>query len=1248
MKGKKFVRLMAFAMSMLMLLGSAAVVASAASSSTTSSSSGSTGTGTSLAELKELLNAISYEDYVAEWFDKVKPATESISVNVTEGVWEGDGFEVTTRVDGDKEVEVLYTPADGKVTWTINVPETARYALKIEYYPDTHYSTSIERTLSINGKVPFSEARYLTLAKSWVNSYCENFAAPEGMTLQEFCDKATEIGFEAAVESVQLTPTSDPVDRAVIHYPAYWTSEMLAFADEYGIRFFQNDYLGNELRPSTTDDPKFMTFYLKDSTGFYQENFELVFEAGENTITLEGRAEPMSIKSITLEPYEGISDYDTYVENLKNMGVDINKAGTDSVKLEAEAPSAMSHKTVYPVEDRSCAINSPTDVTRTVLNTMGGEKWATVGQWAEYTFRVNSSGMYDVVSRFRQNILDGMYTCRALYVFSDGADVGTPGYYDGAPFSEALRLEYEFGDEWQVTRLSDGRTDTNGDGKINSKDERTEYSIYLEAGVTYTIRLEVVLGSMGEIISEVQEAVDAINAVYLQIIQLTGTSPDSGRDYGFNEIMPDVMVSMVKQSRVLEDLADRLTELSGKSSNVSTLETTARLLKKMGTDEDEIAGNLSTLKSYVGSLGTFLSDAQTQPLQLDYILIQPAGADLPEATPSFFQSLWHEIVGFFMSFSRDYNNMGALEESEEGSLVVWIGTARDQFQITRNLVNYSYTGRNNIAVDLKLVAGGALLPSILSGSGPDVSLDSVDVINYAIRSAILNIEDIGLVGDEVQTWEEYQQRYEGTGMELLYFSDYALEFEVDENFNTIYGSDGKPILKENYEDAAFNYATMVTLGISDADNQMHYYGLPSGLGFSMMFVRTDILADLDLEIPTTWDELMACIPTLQANNMEIGLPKDSAIFIYQSGGSTIADDGMRTNLDSELSLSCFDFMCNLFTMYSFPYSFDAANRFRSGEMPIILGSYTGVYNQLKVFATELEGKWMFVPLPGTADENGNVNFVETGGVSSISMIKNCKDRVRAWTFMQWYTDTEFQVDFANEMIAILGPSAKSSTANRHALAEMPWTVEEYTQIKLQFDNLTNELNYPGFYIVGRYSGFAFTNAYTANADPATEMLSYISTINKEINRKRLEFDLETLTETLPGGKEVEYKNLTSKRFAQVQWLAETIRDESDEYDALMEQVLAALRGEDEVEIGVAQKAVQAAYEGIENHESIYNNDRIEIMGYDSNDRSLTKAEREKVRKCFIYEVYKETENNVTRLYFMADFLSDICRLYTQK
>ena len=96
------------------------------------------------------------------------------------------------------------------------------------------------------------------------------------------------------------------------------------------------------------------------------------------------------------------------------------------------------------------------------------------------------------------------------------------------------------------------------------------------------------------------------------------------------------------------------------------------------------------------------------------------------------------------------------------------------------------------------------------------------------------------------------------------------------------------------------------------------------------------------------------------------------------------------------------------------------------------------------------------------------------------------------------------------MVAIIGASAKHSTANKSALKAMPWTEAEREQVEAQFNNLASIPNYPGYYYIDRYTNFAFLAAYNDHANPRTELRRYINTINKEITRKREEFNLETL------------------------------------------------------------------------------------------------------------------------------------------
>ena len=72
------------------------------------------------------------------------------------------------------ELTGLYLPNDGTVGWTLPFSMAeGLYAIKFTYYAiyeeGVSKTTPIERSLLINGKVPFQEARFLEFAKTWTD-----------------------------------------------------------------------------------------------------------------------------------------------------------------------------------------------------------------------------------------------------------------------------------------------------------------------------------------------------------------------------------------------------------------------------------------------------------------------------------------------------------------------------------------------------------------------------------------------------------------------------------------------------------------------------------------------------------------------------------------------------------------------------------------------------------------------------------------------------------------------------------------------------------------------------------------------------------------------------------------------------------------------------------------------------------------------------------------------------------------------
>ena len=992
MKRTRLTRLIAAILSLLMLLTCFSFTAVAEDEGEVAKK---TVTTYDIDEVKALLNAITYTEYSAR-NARYPKATSTIVVDAVNYDKESTDAAVETVTDYLGETgDALFIPSDGTVTWKVNFEETGRYAVKLYYASvGNQKSTSIEKACLIDGEYPFKGLRYLTLTKNWTSVIFDPDTA----------ESETENG---------LRVTED------------------------GSYVFQTDVNGNDIKPNLVETPSWSEYSLCDSTGYDVYPYEILFTEGEHTFALQASRDEMILKKIEFYPLAENKTYAEVAEEYEKKGY--TSASGDAIKIEAELPSATSDRTIYPVNDRTSAINSPQNASVTKMNAIGGTKWQSVGQWIEYTFTCEESGLYYIAPRFKQSELNGIYVTRRLYINGE------------VPFDDANYCQFHYSDDWQAAPLGN---------------DETEFKFYFEEGKEYTLKFEVALGNMGDILEEANEAMNSMNSDYLKILQITGADPDVYRDYNFNVLIPDIIKDLYTQSQVLAKISDILVEINGeKSSNSASLDNISRTLYKMATDEDEVARNLTTMKSYIGTLGTLINSFRSQPLYFDYISVCPVDNEdgLPRAKASFFESAKFEILSFINSFITDYSNLGATRELDENDVVeVWISGGRDQAQIVRSLIDNKFTNSTNIGVNLKLIAAGTLLPSTLSGAGPDVSLTNAqgDPIQYAIRNAVVKLNDF-------DTFDDVVSRFDEAAMIPL----------------TLYGDT---------------------------------YGIPETMTFSMMFYRKDVLADLGLDVPRTWDELMAIVPILQYNNMEVGIPSSTGGFnlmLYQMGGEAYADDGMRINYDSNIALEAFDTMCSYFTNYSFPVTYDFANRFRTGELPIGISDYVGSYNQLTIFATELRDLWEFVPLLGYEDEDGVVHNESIVGVAPMMMMAGIEDeetKQRAWTFMDWFVTADVQSSYANEVVATIGQGAMYATANIEALESLPWSTNDYNHIMEQFDNLAAVPEYPGGYILARYTNFAFLDAYNNDADPVDSLLGYVDEINKEITRKREEFDLETL------------------------------------------------------------------------------------------------------------------------------------------
>ncbi len=994
MENSKLTRVIALVLSVMMVAG---VFLSVGAASVTLTSTSAKEENSVANEALEILGDTKWTEYKEKYGTMPNYEGEDIVLTADDVVSLPEDGRILSELDGKQNV--VYLPGEGSATWTVTVPETGLYAMDFVYNAiaeldgeDISKAADIERTLRINGEVPFTEVRNLLMTKTWV---------------------------DVLTDDQVVKDTNGNISDII----------------------YDQDSAGNEKRPKKEEAPEWNTYTVCDPTGYYNGEFYFYLEAGENTITLEAQKEPVAIGSIVLRARESLMTYEEYLAFHRDLGHVI--ANKDiSILLEAEFASATSSSTIYGQNDSTSAITSPQHASYSWINDIGGRNgsynWSSVGQWIEWTFTVPEDGFYTINSRFLSSALEGLFVSRRLYI--DGE----------IPFEEANNLEFVYNKSWQSGAFTDGTT---------------EFEFYFSKG-EHTFRLEVNYGNLGELISEVRDCVTRINEIYITILQISGTDPDPYMDYSYYKRIPDEIAEMNTLANRLYVVSEQITEISGgkSSSATATIENVARVLKTMAANsERQIAKNFSALKSYIGNLGTWLNDISQQALILDYFVIQPKGGELPEADANFFQSAWFEIQKFFYSFVRDNSSMGSVEAGEGMTKIeVWTTVSREYAQIIRSIVDESF-GRDypDIAVNLKLVTAGTLLPATLSGVGPDVMMDvaSSDCINYAVRGAVLDVS-----------------KYDG--------------FEE---------------LKTYFHESAW---TPITVALDSVDGEIAVYGVPEKQSFNVMFYRKDILASLGLQVPNTWDEFNAIMPKLVSQNYIIGMPRDANIvnmFIYQNGGTLYINGGTEISFSEDITLDAFTQLCDFFTTYRFPLTYDAANRFRSGEMPIFMGDYITYFNQFNIFAPEIKGLWGFTTVPGTVQEDGTINKSVMATINSIVIMMDAADRgtdQASFNFIKWWMGAEIQGQYANELVALLGPAGKYATANMDAFSDMSWTASELKEIQNQFSNLQAVPEMPGSYIIARNIEFAFLNVYNNDYVPSEALQDYTNTINAEFQRKR--------------------------------------------------------------------------------------------------------------------------------------------------
>ena len=608
------------------------------------------------------------------------------------------------------------------------------------------------------------------------------------------------------------------------------------------------------------------------------------------------------------------------------------------------------------------------------------------------------------------------------------------------------------------------------------------YNFYLTKG-THTIRLEATLGGVGPILEELEDSTYRVNQIYRKILVYTGANPDRYRDYYIEANYPEVMEAMELESKRLFKIVDDTVSYSGqKADNIAAAQTVAQQMERFCEKPNKITLEFTTFKDNITALGTASLNMSETKLDIDYLVVSGTGVTPKKDKANIFTKLWHETKSFFASFFVDYNSVGDVyDESADDEVVkVWILTGRDQGTILKSMVDDTFTPESGVKVNVEIVDPTALLNAVLAGRGPNVvlSVGADQPVNYALRGAA---EDITQFND----WEEVLSHYTPSSYEQ-------------------YGLDG------------------------------HIYAIPETQTFNVMFYRKDVLEEMGLEVPDTWQELIEMLPTIQGNNLSVGIPTaagssstttattavasnvpDLSLYftlLYQYGGDMYNEMGTKTTVDDEAGIRAFDDYVRYFNDYGLPTIYDFVSRFRSGEMPIGISAYS-TYNTLMVSAPEIRGLWDFTLIPGTeytnpdgTTYNDRSDFI-TGSATMMIATEDESLKQKSWEFMKWWAKPDTQVRFGREIEALLGSSARYATANKDAFEQLSWSSDDIKVLSEQWDQTVGIREVPGGYYTGRHITNAIRKVINDKDDTRETIIDYSIKINEEIEKKRNEFGL---------------------------------------------------------------------------------------------------------------------------------------------
>ncbi len=558
---------------------------------------------------------------------------------------------------------------------------------------------------------------------------------------------------------------------------------------------------------------------------------------------------------------------------------------------------------------------------------------------------------------------------------------------------------------------------------------------------------------------------DEMAELSLEITKITGGNTDFFRDFALEDFDFHISEDLTRWRDEITLIRAMLGELAGTRERIgalSPIDMTLNILGQLLESPNDLPKRLNLFSQGSSSARGFLVSAieslSTSPMGLDAIYIYQDCASLPEE-PSVFTQVKSAVSRFIASFSEESY---VATDADNGRLQVWVNRPRAYLEMLQCMADTTFTPETGIEVDFSMMPDESkLVLANAAGTAPDVALgvSTARVYDLAIRGVLKN---------------------------LRAYSD----------FGTVAGQ--------------FPAGLLMPAVCDDG-----VFALPETFNFSVLFYRKDLLDAIGLDIPDSYEDVLAMLPTLHRfglnyNNFvanSVGYKSFAATtpFLYQSGAVLYKDGDLHVQLDTEEAIRGLKTLTDSFIIYDMDFEINSFYQaFRDGTLPIGTSNYA-MYNLLTNAAPEIADKWDIALYPGITDANGEVQRWISGAEQSCFIFDDTDMSEESWRFLSWWMSEETQTQFAYTLQSTMGNEYLWNSANSAAFMNSPWPTRHKQVIAEQMKWIYETPRNIGSYMAERELSNAVNAVVLEGQNLRSALDEAIKRIDRELIRKLEEF-----------------------------------------------------------------------------------------------------------------------------------------------